>query len=259
MDVLCEDHAVTRDGFLGGKIEILQLANQGHRAGLDGVLLGAALPKDSEGWVADLGSGSGIAGLVAIALRKNLKVQLVENNPVMAKLAVQTTQLAKNALLRNRVKVLQADVTLSGSKREDAGLVSNSFDYVIMNPPYQDAHQNRASDDDIKAEAHVMGSGGLDAWMRTATSILKPGGMLAMIYISRSIGQIIAATQGRFGGLTIMPIHPRANEHAKLLLVRATKGSKAPIGFAPSIVIHNDDGSFTPKAEALLAGEAFLF
>ena len=72
-----------------------------------------------------------------------------------------------------------------------------------------------------------MGTGGLDAWMRTATSILKPHGMLVMIYRAQSIGQIIAATQGRFGELVIMPIYPRAGEQAKLLLVRAKKGSKA--------------------------------
>ena len=128
-----------------------------------------------------------------------------------------------------------------------------------MNPPYLDATTNRASGDQLKADAHLMGSGGLDAWMRTATCILKPRGMLVMIYRSQSIGQIIAATQGRFGELTIMPIYPRANEQAKLLLVRAKKGSKAPIAFAPPIIVHNRDGSFSPKAGAVLAGEDFLF
>ena len=249
----------TRDGFLAGKIEVLQPVGSGHRSGLDAVLLAAGLPSNISGTLADLGSGSGVAGLAAVALRPDLKVLLVENNPGMAELAFQTSKLAKNASLNSRVEVLEADVTLSGTKRQNAGLAINSFDYVIMNPPYNDANSNNASNDRVKAEAHLMGGGGLDAWMRTATSILKPGGMLVMIYRSQSIGQIIAATQGRFGALTIMPIYSRANEPAKLLLVRAIKGSRAPIVFAPPIVVHNDDGSFTTHLETILAGEEFLF
>ncbi len=252
-------NATTRDLFLGGKIEVIQPAKKGHRAGLDAILIAAALQPKISGLVADLGAGSGTAGLACIALRPELKALLVENNPLMAKLAFQTSKLAKNQALRARVEVLEADVTTSGRKRESAGLITESCDYVILNPPYNDSNTNRASDDADRADAHMMGEGGLDAWMRTATSILKPRGMLAMIYRSQSIGQIIAATQGRFGGVTIAPIYSRVDEPAKRLLVRATKGSKAPVTFAPPIIIHNRDGSYTEKIDAVLNGEAFLF
>ena len=244
----------TRDGFLGNKIEILQLSEKGHRSGLDAILLAATLPSDISGTLADLGSGSGVAGIAAIALRPQLEVTLVENNPHLTELAYQSSKLAKNATIKHRIKVLKADVTLSGTKRVAAGLNDGSFDYVIMNPPYNDISSHRTSQDKFKAEAHMMGEGGLDAWMRTATTILKPGGMLAMIYRASAIGQIIAATQGRFGGLTVMPIYSRADEPAKRLLLSAIKGSRAPISFAPPIIIHNKDGSFTAKAAAILDG-----
>ena len=90
---------VTRDRFLGGKIEVLQPSANGHRSGLDAILLAATLPKDCKGNVADLGSGSGVAGLAAIALRPQLNVLLVENNPGMAELAYQTSNLAGNSTL----------------------------------------------------------------------------------------------------------------------------------------------------------------
>lgn len=254
-----KDTQPTRDSFLDGKIEVLQPAKNGHRAGLDAILIAAALPQKISGLVADLGSGSGTAGLACIALRPDLKVLMVENNPQMAKLAFQTSKLANNQRFSSRIDVLEADVTISGQKRESVGLISESCEFVILNPPYNDVETNRTSSDPLKADAHMMGEGGLDAWMRTATSILKPHGMLAMIYRAQSIGQIIAATQGRFGGVTIMPIYSRADEPAKRLLIRATKGSKAPIIFAPPLIIHNNDGSFTPEIDAVLKGEAFLF
>ena len=244
---------------MNGKFEVLQPVGKGHRAGLDAIFLAASLPGKISGRLADLGSGSGVAGLAAIALRTRLNVTLVENNPLMVELAGQSSKLAKNANLRHRVEVLQADITLSGSHRQNAGLMTDSFDYAIMNPPYNDATTNQASSDETRAQAHNMGGGGLDAWMRTATAILKPGAMMAMIHRCCSIGQIIAATQGRFGALTIMPIYSYADQPAKLLLVRAIKGSKAPTIFAPPIFVHNEDGSFTTKANAVLAGDAFLF
>ncbi len=249
----------TRDLFLGGRIEIVQLAEKGHRAGLDAILIAAALPQGISGMVADLGSGSGTAGLACIALRPELKALLVENNPEIARLAIETSMLARNNAFRSRIRVLETDVTLTGQDREKAGLINRSCDYVILNPPYNDAGSNRHSKDTIKADAYVMGEGGLDAWMRTAASILKPRGQMAMIYRSQSIGQIIAAMQGRFGAMEIMPIYSRVNEPAKRLLIRAIKGSKAPITFAPALIVHNEDGSFTQKADAVLRGEAFLF
>ncbi len=250
---------VSRDAFLNGKLEVLQPKKKGHRSGLDAILLASALPANISGRVADLGSGSGVAGLAAIALRPQLEVQLVEHNSHMAQLAFQSSKLLKNSPLAKRIDVLEADVTLTGERREKAGLLPDSFDFVMMNPPYNDAKTNRASTDKLRAEAHIMGVGGLDAWMRTATTILKPRGMLVMIYRAQSIGQIIAATQGRLGGLTIMPVYSRANEAAKLLLIRATKGSRAPLTIVPPLVVHNANGRFTQKAKAVLDGEDFLF
>ncbi|MCF6320522.1 MAG: methyltransferase [Rhizobiaceae bacterium] len=249
----------TRDAFLGGKFEVLQPSQQGHRSGLDAILLAAALPGDARGLVADLGAGAGVAGLAAIALRRDLQVLLVENNHQMANLAFQSSKLSSNSAFAHRIEVLEADVTLSGKAREKAGLKSDKFDFVIMNPPYNDDLSNRTSDDHLRAQAHMMGEGGLDAWMRTATTIIQPRGMLAMIYRSHAIGQIIAAAQGRFGDLSIMPIYSHKDEPAKLLLVRAIKGSKAPVTFSPPLVVHNGNGSFTARASAILAGEAVLY
>ena len=52
----------SRDGFLGNKLTIEQPAIGAHRAGLDAVLLAAALPDGTAGQVVDLGAGVGIAG-----------------------------------------------------------------------------------------------------------------------------------------------------------------------------------------------------
>src|SRR6476646_10863262 len=76
---------VTHDSFLGGRLIITQPA-KGFRAGLDSVLLGAAVGHTA-GAVLDLGAGVGTAALVALAHHSGLTATLVESDPEMAALA----------------------------------------------------------------------------------------------------------------------------------------------------------------------------
>lgn len=243
------------DDFYRGRFQVEQPVATGHRSGSDALLIAAALPEDVSGELADLGAGAGVAGLAAAVSNPGLKVTLVEKNDRMAALARKNLRLRPNLAFANRTGVLQADVTLSGSKRQEAGLKENSFDYVIMNPPYNHDAQ-RISPDPLRSEAHVMGLFGLDAWIRTATAILKPGGMLVMIYRTEKIGEVAACAQGRFGGISIVPVHSKLNEGAKRILLRMVKGSRAPLTIMPGLVLHENDGAPTDLAVALMNGEA---
>ena len=246
----------TRDMFHDSAFEVLQPAN-GHRAGMDALLIAAALAEDAEGIVADLGAGAGTAGLAALNLNRELDLLAVEKNSEMIGFLEKTANLKHNLRFSSRMKILEADVSLSGLERERAGLLVDSVDHVIMNPPYNFSDR-RPPKDELKAEAYMMGAGGLDAWFRTAAAIVKPGGTLCMIYRTENLGEILACTQSRFGGIEILPIHSRANEAAKRLLVRGKRGSRAPFSLAPGFIVHETDGSFTPKAKAIFDGKARL-
>ncbi|MGB7285950.1 MAG: methyltransferase [Salaquimonas sp.] len=245
----------SEDDFHRGAFKALQPVGTGHRAGLDALLIAASLPEDASGNLADLGSGSGVAGLAAIATNPRLCVHLVEKNPLMVDLARRTLKIRQNLQYASRAKVIEADVTLSGAKRLAAGLKEEFYDFVIMNPPYNHDGQ-RVSPDGIRAEAHVMGAFGLDAWMRTAVAILKPGGTLVLVYRTEKIGEIYACCQGRFGGQVVVPVHSRLEEPAKRILVKMTKGSRAPLSIMPGLVMHGSDGKPTTMADDLLNGEA---
>lgn len=252
---------ISRDIFhkdgLNGSFEILQFTGKGHRAGMDAMLLAASLPDDSYGIVADLGAGCGAAGLAAINMHKNLSALLVEVSTEQVDLAQQTLRLSVNSHFVNRVNIINADVTLSGEKRSVAGLKPNSVDHVILNPPYNQPNL-RTSPDPMRAEAHVMADGGLDAWLRTASAILKPGGTLSLIYRSERLGEIIACSQGRFGALTILPVFSHKDEAAKRIIVRGVAGSKAPLRLVPGLVMHDEDGKSSVEAGEILNGNRKL-
>lgn len=245
------------DAFHNGAFSVVQPKDKGYRSGLDALLLAAALPENIQGLLADLGAGTGVAGLAALNFNRDLDLLLVERNPKMSAFAKRSLGLRKNQHLSGRVKTIETDITQSGVERLKAGLNPDSVDHVIMNPPYN-KEDHRTPPDPTRAEAFMLGEGGLDSWFRTASSITKPGGTLALIYRTENIGDVLACARGRFGGLEILPIHSYADKPAKRFLARGTRASRAPLKLFPGFVVHAPDGTFTQQAEAIFKAEARL-
>ncbi len=247
----------TTDAFHRDAFHVIQPKTSGHRSGLDALFLAAAVPQNASGILADLGAGAGVAGLAALCLNAGLDLLAIEKNTHMAELARETLTLPKNKNLNTRSKVIEADITANAAARAKAGLEVESVAHAIMNPPYNPITL-RPPKDPMKAEAFMIGEGGIDAWFRTAASIIRPGGTLSLIYRTEQLGDILACMQGRFGGLEILPLHSRRDEASKRLIIRGTRGSRAPLALLPGFVIHREDGNFTDEAENIFAGTARL-
>ncbi len=234
--------ADTVDAFHRGRFHLVQPKGRGHRAGMDAMLLASLVDAQKPFRLADLGAGAGAAGLAVAARLDEAEVTLVERSPDMVAYARKSLDLPENAALRRRVRVVEADVTLTGRARVAAGLSDDSFDHVIMNPPFNDAG-DRKTPDTLKAEAHAMTEGLFESWIRTAGAIMVPGGQLSLIARPQSVAEIIAACGRRFGGLEITPVYPRAGENAVRILVTAIKGSRARLNFRPPLLMHDDPES----------------
>jgi tRNA1(Val) A37 N6-methylase TrmN6 len=251
--------AHTLDAFHRGDFWLVQPKGAGHRAGVDAMVLAAAVPASFSGRLADFGAGAGAAGLAVASRCPKAAVVLVENSAEMADFASQTLEHERNAHLRGRASVLVADVTLTGRAREKAGLADASFDYVIMNPPFN-AAKDRPSPDALKQKAHVMEDGLFEAWIRSAAAVTKPRGGLAIIARPVSLGPILAALSGRFGGAEILPVHARADTPAIRIVVRAKRASRGALVLKPPLILHEglSDG-FSARADAINNGKAALF
>jgi tRNA1(Val) A37 N6-methylase TrmN6 len=67
----------TLDDFLGGRLSAIQPRAGHHRAGLDAVLLAAAVDDAFSGDLVDLGAGTGVAGMAVAARAPAARVTLV--------------------------------------------------------------------------------------------------------------------------------------------------------------------------------------
>jgi tRNA1(Val) A37 N6-methylase TrmN6 len=251
--------AHTIDAFHRGNFWLVQPRGKGHRAGMDAMMLAAAVPAHFAGRLADFGAGAGAAGLAVASRCPKAEVLLVERSAEMVEFARQTLARDANAHLSGRVAVLAADVTLTGKARAAAGLTDSSFDFAIMNPPFNTA-RDRATPDALKHQAHVMDDGLFERWIRSAAAIVRPRGALALIAKPGSLSAILAALSGRFGAAEIVPVHPRSDAPAIRTIVRAVRGSRAGLSLMPALVLHDDAGDlFTARADAINNGRASLF
>ncbi|MEQ8305509.1 MAG: methyltransferase [Hoeflea sp.] len=243
------------DAFHHGRFHVLQPEAEGHRAGLDAMLLAATVPADAEGSLVDLGAGAGAAGLAVASRLEGMQIALVERAPRMIECARMTIAHPLNARFAPRVRVIEADVTLRGEARCAAGLADRAFDHVIMNPPFNSA-RDRTTPDELKAQAHAMDTPDLfEEWLRTASAILKPSGQISLIARPESLADILAALEGRFGGIEITAVCPRADDDAIRILFTAVKGSRARLLLRDRIVIHEGPGrDFSPLTDDLVNG-----
>ncbi|PXW56463.1 tRNA1(Val) (adenine(37)-N6)-methyltransferase [Chelatococcus asaccharovorans] len=242
------------DALFGGRLTVTQ-PRKGHRAGTDAVLLAAASGDPGDGTVVDLGAGVGTVGLAIAARCPRVRAVLVEREPALASLARHNCVVNR---FDDRVRVIAADVLAPARARHAAGLAPAMADLVVTNPPFYAPGRFRTSPDASRSRAHAMDDGLLDQWMRTAADLLKPRGRLVMIHRPDALALILAVLAGRFGGITLMPVHPRAGQAAVRLLVAAVKGSRSPLSMLPGIALHDEAGRFTAEAEAVHRGDAGL-
>ena len=243
----------TIDGFLGGMVEAVQPASGHHRSGLEAVLLAASLDSRISGTVVDLGSGVGVAGFCAAYRCPAADIVLVERDPEAVECARQGLRRPANAGIASRIRIVATDIDAAEADRASAGMGRDLADHVLLNPPFYDAGRGSRSPEPARSSAHVMAAAGLDPWLRAAASVLKVRGDVTLIFRADGLGEVLAAVGRRFGAVDLMPVHPRATLPALRILVRAVKGSRAPLRILPPLVLHPDDGNgFHPPVDAIL-------
>ena len=242
----------TEDAFLGGQLRLRQ-PRSGHRAGHDAMLLAAATPARAEDRVVEFGAGVGAAGLALASRVPGIKLVLVEIDAALAELARENA--GANAIAADAVVL---DVASSADAFAAVGLGPDSVDVVLMNPPFNDAVRHRASPDQARAVAHVADASTLQDWSHAARRILKSGGVLSLIWRADGLGEVLAALDRGFGSFAILPVHVDVKKPAIRLLVRATKGGRAPTQIHAALMLNDQPDVPNKQAQDILSGRGVL-
>ena len=248
------DGDVVIDHVLDGRVALRQPA-RGHRAGTDAVLLAASVRLEPGDRLVDVGAGVGTVGLILALRDPGLSGHLLEADPGTASLARENTRL--NAV-EARLSVVDADL-FDPPARRSKGLLDEQATLIVTNPPFYVGDEARVSPDARKAKAHVVGHGtsgrGHGDWLRGALALLAPKGRLFMIHRPEALPALLSAGEGRLGGITVVPVHAKADGPAVRILLSGRKGSRAPLRIERGLTLHDAAGRFTAEAESLHRGE----
>lgn len=225
MTVFAEED-LTRDGFLGGRLTLRQ-PRGGYRAGVDPVLLAAAVPARPGQSVLELGCGAGAAILSLGARVPDLALTGVELQPGYADLA------RRNAAANG----LTLELHCADLAALPAALRQRAFDHVIANPPYFRAGAHVAATDGGRAVA--MGEATpLADWIASAARRLRPRGYLHMIQRADRLPEMLAGCTGRLGAAEVLPLAARAGRAPDLVILRARKGGRAAFRLHAPLILH---------------------
>ena len=130
--------------------------------------------------------------------------------------------------------------------------------HVLMNPPFNDPARQNTRLIPARRLAHVATDDTLTQWIGRAAWLLAPSGTLTMIWRADGLADVLAALDPDFGAASVLPIYPRPNAAAIRIIVRAVKGSRAPMSLLPGLTLNDAEGRPSAEAEAILRGGAAL-
>lgn len=226
--------------LLGKRLSLIQ-PDGGFQTSIDAVLLAAACPATSGQTILDLGCGVGAAGLCVATRVPDLHLQGVE-------ILSREANLARTNAQANGVKAHITQTSITNYTAPDRA------DHVISNPPYLTAGAHITSPDTARAHAmgHVEPGASLHDWLMAAHRNVCSGGSLTLIHRADALPEILLGLGRRFGAIEILPLWPKAQRPAKRVIVRAVKDRQTPSTLYPGLILHHNDGSYTPQAERIL-------
>ena len=243
---------LTLDLFLGGQLKITQ-PRTGYRAGVDPVLLAAAVPAIAGQTVLELGCGAGVASLCLGRRVGGLDLSGVELQADYAALA------RRNAEENN----IPLTVVCADLRALPPPLKARGFDHIIANPPYFHRVRGTAARD-AGRDIALAGETPLVDWITVATQRLGPKGYLTLIQKADRLADVLKAMDQRLGSISVLPLAPRRTRAAELVIVQARKGGRGAFRLLAPLILHEGDRherdgeSYTSALHALLRDGAAL-
>ena len=209
--------------------------------GIDSVLLSdfAKEIKDNSK-VVDLGTGTGILGILLCA-KTNLKEILgVEIQEEVANMAQRSIELNN---LKNRFRILNDNI--KNIEKNNINL-KNNFDYVVTNPPYKKLNTGKINENEKKLISRHELTANLDDFIKTASFLLRDKGTLFMVHRPERLVDILEKMRKeKIEPKELKFIYPKINKEPNLILIKGVKNANPFLKIDKPLYVYNEDGNYT--------------
>ncbi|MBR2926902.1 MAG: methyltransferase [Clostridia bacterium] len=225
--------------------------------GTDAYLLAAFLRPSPNAFAVDLGSGTGIISLLALAKNKFARVTAVEIQQGFADL------IARNAAVNGYAERLTP--MLCDVRKLSPALLGREADVVFSNPPYMTADSGKRNLFDEKYIARHEVCGGISDFCAAAGRILKHGGKFYCVFRPDRLSELMNALQNaRLAPKRMTFVHADADTEPCMLLVEAIKGGAPSVRVSKPLLLYlpkqagERSRTRSPEAERIYRNCSFL-
>lgn len=228
------------------RIDDLQFKNlkiiqntDGFRFGIDSVLLSEFARDIRKGVkIVDLGTGTGIIGILLTGKVKPKKIIGIEKQESVANMAKRSVQLNH---LDSIMEIICCDV-------KDLKLPKNSFDVVVTNPPYKKMGTGINAQNEKQQISRFETTANLDDWIRVASSLINTKGSFYMVYRTDRLTELFTILKKyKLEVKRIRFVYSKENQQSKLVLVKAIKNGGEFLKVEAPLIIYKNDGTYTDE------------
>ena len=214
---------------------------EGFCFGIDSVLLSdyaKNIKKDAI--VVDIGTGTGIIGLLLCKKAKLKKIYGVEIQEDVAKMAERSVQLNS---LEDKFEIINIDINNISDK-----LDNNSIDVIVTNPPYKKKNTGLLNEEEKKLISRHEIKCTLEDIVKTSYKLLKSKGEFYMVHRAERLVDILYTLRNnKLEAKNIRFVHSKAGEKPKLILIRCVKDAKEYLKIENPLFIYDNNGEYTDE------------
>jgi tRNA1(Val) A37 N6-methylase TrmN6 len=193
--------------------------------------------KNVRGEVLDIGSGSGILGLLVSREYPNLNLNQCEMQKTFQFLSLKNTETNNLNSYLYKGSFLNVEF-------------EKKFDICVSNPPFYHSSVIKSENENLKI-ARYNDSMPLEDFIRKSSLILKDSGKLFFCYDVKQINEILLfLSKYKLNLEALQFVHPKDSKDATLILVYARKNSKSLTKILKPLFVF-DELEFTPDVKKI--------
>lgn len=207
--------------------------------GMDSILL-SDFAKDikPKSKVLDLGTGTGILGILLCGKTELEKIIGIEIQQEMAEMAQKSIFLNH---LENRFEIRQMDI-----KNLKEIFPKESFDAIVTNPPYKKQETGLQNQNILKQIARHEVCATLEDFICASFQMLKDRGTLYMVHRPERLADLVTILRKyKLEPKKMTFVYPRKDKACNLVLIKAIKNARSELKITPPIIVYETEGEYT--------------
>jgi len=207
--------------------------------GMDSVLLSDFAKEIRNGsTVLDLGTGTGILGILLCGKTKLKKVTGIEVQKEVAEMASRSVVLNN---LQDRFEIINDNI-----KNLDKYFETGSIDAIVTNPPYKKPNSGLVNENKAKLISRHEIEANLEDFIKISAKLLKNSGELYMVHRTERLADIMELMRKyKLEPKKLKMVSPNLNKEPNLILIKAVKNAKTFLKLEKNLYVYEENGNYT--------------